>query len=510
MTLQKKIKLWKINLLHLMQNIKNISLESNFKSYEYKKFVDQLKLIHNKLNNSLDNLILCEHIHYFLKYNIKILLSDNIIHYIKNQKSFSYSNNIDQLYSNVKKYLIISNLIYIEIKKYIIDHKIFNEDSNKISNTNSIILILFFINYMSNKKIKINIKQIYKILDIKSSNDKLSDIKSNDLNNIQLIIYQINPFLTKNVENYYDEINSLMIRFPHSKLYTKYNIYPLIHNDQNDNTNIFTALNPKIINRLKTIENITYTSKEKKNDFDKNYHVDSIGVKISNHSFLKPAIDSLNTTYYPFGGINLYAKKYLTVLDNIILDEIKNDNIKIKEYFDNDVKQEISTPILYNIDLLLSTMLKEFKKQYDSFLAKNAILEYIDLFLLVVGKEYNHSGYIANSLRKIHNFECKKFILNAQIINPHINLKKFEKELKINQLLTINANGGDIWLSIRSEFSKHKIENSLKGDKLEQEKNVLQYIKIIFSQVLEQKDKLECIPNSLKLFGIIHHNKHRL
>jgi hypothetical protein len=506
MTLQKKIKLWKISLLHLIQNIKNMSLGSTFKSYEYIKFIKHVNIIHDKLNMPLDNILLCERIYYYLKYNIKILINDSIIHYIKNQKSFSYSNNIDQLYLNVNKYLIISNLIYIEIKKYIIDHKIFNTNSNKISNTNSIILILFFINYMSNKNIKIGIKQIYKILNINSDDNNLDS----KINNIQLIIYQIKPLIPslKNDKiDFYGEINSLTIRFPHAKFYTKYNIYPLIHNDQNDHTNIMTALNSKIITRLKTIENIEYTSKEISNNFNKNYHVNS-SVKIGNFSHLIPSNleDLSNNHFYPFGGINLYAKKYLSVIDNIILNEILHDNIKIKEYFDNDTKQEILTPTLYNLDLLQSTLLKEFKKEYNN----NTILEYIDLFLLAIGKEYSHTGYIANSLKKIHHFECKKFILNAQIINPHINLKKFEKELKINQILTMNSNGSDIWLSIRSEFSKHKIENSLKSDKLEQEKNILQYMKIIFSQVLEQKNKLECIPNSLKLFGIIHHNRHRL
>ena len=507
MTLLKKIKLWKISLLHLIQNIKNISLESTFKSYTYIKFIEQLNLIYNKLNNSLDDLILCEHIYYFFKYNIKILLNDSIIHYIKNQKSFSYSNNIDQLYLNVKKYLIINNLIYIEIKKYIIDHKIFNENSNKISNTNSIILILFFINYILKKKIKINIKQIYNILTISNTKQTNSNI-----NNVQLIIYQINPLLSVHIKDYYDEINNLIIRFPHSKFYTKYNINPLITNDQNDHTNIFTALNSNIITRLKTIENIIYTSKEKDNNFTKNYHVNSINIKISNSSTLSPAGSKFYQmdNFYPFGGINLYAKKYLNTIDNIILNDIKHDNFKIKEYFDNDSKQEILKPILYNLDLLLSTIMKEFKKEYNFIIKNNAVLEYIDIFLLVVGKEYNHSGYIANSLKKIHNFECKKYILNAQIINSHINLKKFEKELKINQILTMNNNGNDIWLSIRNEFSNHKIENSLKGDILEQEKNILKHIKIIFSKILEQKDKLECIPNSLKLFGIIHHNRNRL
>jgi hypothetical protein len=276
--------------------------------------------------------------------------------------------------------------------------------------------------------------------------------------------------------------------------------------------NIFTALNINIINRLKTIENISYVSK--KEEIFHNFDKDNIHAKIGDNSFISPSFfnhNNSNTNFYLFGGINLYAKKYLDITENIILSKMKHDNtINIKKYFENDLKQKIINPVLYNIELLLSIMLKEFKKQYD-YLSKNInMLEYINTFLLVVGKEYNSNGYIANALKKIHNIECKKFILNAQIINPHINLKKFEKELRISQILTMNNNGGDIWLSIRNEFSKKKIETLLRNGKFEQEKHILQYIKIIFSSVLEQKNKLECIPNSLKLFGIIHHNVNRL
>jgi len=513
MFLDKKIKLWKICLLHLIQNIKNISLGSTFKNFEYTKFIENINKLNTKINTASENLLLCETVHYYIIYNIHILLNDSVIHYIKNQKSFSYSNNIDQLYSNINKYAVISNLIYAEIKKYIIDNKILNEDCttncNKILN-NSIISILFFINDMSNKNIKINIKKIYKILNIHEKK-----IDNNNINNIQLIIYPIKSIISKEVTNYHEEINNLTIRFPNSSFYTIYNIYPLI-NKQNNIVNIFTALNADIINRLQTIENIPYTSKEKTNDFNKDYNCDTLNIKVGDNSFISPSFfkdDNSNYHFYPFGGINLYTKKYLIITENIILTKMKHDNtINIKKYFENDNKQKKINPILYNIGLLLSIMLKEFKKQYDYYSSNNNVnmLEYINIFLLVVGKEYSHNGYIANALKKIHNIECKRFILNAQIINPHINLKKFEKELRIRQIITINNNVSELWLSIKNEFSKKKIEHILKGAKLEQEKNILQHMKIIFSSVLEQKNKLECIPNSLKLFGIIHHNVNRL
>ena len=134
----------------------------------------------------------------------------------------------------------------------------------------------------------------------------------------------------------------------------------------------------------------------------------------------------------------------------------------------------------------------------------NIKFEYMHLFFLVIGKEYLNNGYIAKSLKIIHKNECDKYILNSQIMNTHLNIHKFKKELCINQIILLNTNGIDIWISIRNEFLKKKFEDEFKLSKLERDKHILIQMKLIFTAVIEQKNKLECISNSIKLFGIIN------
>jgi hypothetical protein len=96
------------------------------------------------------------------------------------------------------------------------------------------------------------------------------------------------------------------------------------------------------------------------------------------------------------------------------------------------------------------------------------------------------------------------------MINSKINIDKFEKEFKINQLLTIYNNGVDIWISIKNEFIKLKLEKYFNLDEEEQNKELLLQFKILINRVIENKTNLskktalECITITPKLYGIIY------
>ena len=483
---------------HLLYINKQFNLEKI--NYEYNHFI----LILKSIKFSDINIFEYEHIFIFLKNKINILFNDNIIHYLKNQKSYSESINLDLNYVTINKLILNCNILYLKLqKKCIEDNIIISEKNTKFRNG-----VLSTIFYLNKSQKNISISQKYKILNIKK-NDVHND---NTLSNIQLILFPIKPFInTYSNIDIYEEINHLSLKIPNSLFFTKYDINSLIDKKLLENSNIFSALNIKLITRLKTIENILYAKKTQKNKnaFDSSFTT-KFSVKISNNFLLTPATQThINDfKWYPFGGINLYAQKYIDASEKIILNNIKNNDSKLKSYFDTQSQQEIIKPILYNLELLFNTIFKEFKKQYHKMISMLEVdhikFEYMHLFFLVIGKEYLNNGYIAKALKLIHVNECDKYILNSHIMNTHLDINKFKKELCINQTILLNTNGIDIWISLRNEFLKKNFENDFKLSKLERDKNILIQMKLIFTAVIEQKNKLECISNSIKLFGIIH------
>jgi hypothetical protein len=370
----------------------------------------------------------------------------------------------------------------------------------------------------------------YAILNIKIS--KNSDIYKN----IQLIHYPINSIFLHGK----GDINDLNNLNPNLSYYIKYNIDPLINKNYQDD-NIFSALNLNIVHRLKTIEKVELNTSA--TEFDNNITTGS-GIQLGNHCILSPArISTLVKTdegeykgfnllnnrvqhikykkggnnkhqfeeedkWYPFGGLNNYTKKYLSITEDLIL-----KNIKIYKNRNKLVKKNIKDmeSISYNLDNLLSTLIKEFKIQFTEAVyilrRDNIELDYVQFLAIAIGEEYNYKSYIFKSLQKLHNYEAKNFTISSQIMNPHMNIEKFEKELKINQVLTMGTNGLDLWLSIRNEFFKLKIDRYFSLEEEEKHKELLTQFKLLITKIIENKKKLgnfECIPISTKLYGIIY------
>ena len=615
----KKIEAWKNSINTCIHFIKKIDLNSEFSNLgeKYKQFIIKINKI--ELNDIFDNKWINQHevqiildgnimnilhkyekIYHFLKTYIHILLNPKTIHFLKNQKSFSHSNVVENFFLEITKYIFLSGIAYVQIQEMINNYKILfdNKFNNKFDKNVGLLYLMLYLNNINSKNITLNRKLKYQILNInvqsnsKSTDGIIIDLYTNNknmaINDIQLIQYPIKPIISIDVVNYHEEVNHFSLKFPHSKFFTKYNVYPLIDKKYNEST-VLSALTITLANRLKTIENIPYDITSKKSNIFGVSFANKFGVKISNNSFIRPAmfhksvLTNLNTkklnsnkypkltggyssehsehnshsnehsehnrhnskhseysghnshsseynehsghnshssrhnngnndnidNWFPFGGINLYAKKYLSITENIILEKIKHDNLQLNQYFKDDIAQETVQPVLYNLDILLNSLLKEFKIHFQNMLqllkTNNVKLEYMHLFMLTVGKEYLDNNYIATALKKIHFDKCKKYILDVQIINPHIDIQKFKKELKINQTLVMQTNGLDIWNSIKAIFFSKNFEPDLAILKPELlSKHILIQIKQIFTTVVEQKNALECIPNSLKLYGIIH------
>lgn len=568
----KKIEAWKNSINTCIHFIKKIDLNSEFSNLgeKYKQFIINIHKI--ELNDIFDNTWIKHHgdqiildinimnilhkyekIYHFLKTYIYILFNPKTIHFLKNQKSFSHSNVVETFFLEITKSIFLSGIAYVQIQEMIKIHNILLDTKfkDKFDKKCGLLYIMLYLNNMNNTNISLNRKLKYQILNIQNV-DHLPIVVNGEkhtISDIQLIQYPIKPIISIDVVNYSEEVNHFSLKFPHSKFFTKYNVYPLIDKKYNEST-VLSALTITLANRLKTIENIPYDISSKKSNIFGGLFANKFGVKISNNSFIRPAmfhksvLKNLNTkkinsnkypkltggntensnhnsskstehnsghidNWFPFGGMNLYAKKYLSITENIILQKIKHDNLQLNTYFKDDIAQETIRPVLYNLDILFNLLLKEFKIHFQNMLqlikTNNVKLEYMHLFMLTVGKEYSDNNYIATVLKKIHFDKCKKYILDVQIINPHIDIQKFKKELKINQILVMQTNGLDIWNSIKAVFFSKNFEPDLEITKPELlSKHIIIQIKQIFTAVIEQKNQLECIPNSLKLYGIIH------
>lgn len=553
----KKIEYWKHSILACIHFIKKINLNSNFLNLgeKYKLFIEKINIIsldenfeQNLIITQDKNIVLTakllnilnkyETIYNFLKKYVYIFFTPSIIHFLKNQRSYSDSNIIETIYLDIMKNIFLSGVAYIKIQDSITHNQILL-DNNKFDRSKcGFLYIMLYLNNVNVNNTKLDRKHKYHILNIKDYNKSsiiVTNIEKNPIHDIQLIQYPIKPIISPDVVNYIEEINNFSIRFPNSKFFTRYNLYPLIDKKYNEST-VLTALNVFLVNRLKTIENVYYDVNAKKSNIFGKLFANKFGVKISNNSFLRPAMfhkfslknlkskpsnienfggnlskfsDNNNVeNWFPFGGINLYSKKYLTLTENIILEKIKHDDLKIINYFKDDSAQELVKPILYNLDNLFSLLLKEFKIQFQHMIKllkdDNIKLEYMHLFMLIIGKEYSENSYIAIALKKIHMDKCKQYILEAQIENPHIDIKKFKKELKINQAIILQTNGTDIWNSIKGVFLSKNFESDFNSSvDAVLIKHILIQVKQIFTIVVEQKNTLECIPNSLHLYGII-------
>ena len=541
MILSPLLKKWKNCLNICIDGIFKFNAEANIETLGtlYDNYISELKEVKNVLHNEnielklssdslLDILDIYENIHNFLKKNIYLYLNDKIINYLKSQKlrSFSYSDNIENTSLNVNMYILKSENIYIEIQELIFNEFIVLDSDiifKNIINRGSLSLRIY-LNSIIKKNINLSRGKKYALLNI--SNTTSNTTSSNTtINNIQLIHYLIKPIYDPNPElNISSEINNLKISIPNATYFTKYDIDPLINKKYKDLGNIISPLGEKIVNRLKTIINIpldkfvTFNPKDlssatiAENEFN-----------ISNGYKLSPAIMDFpwqkftkeghkSFKYYPFGGLNLYNKKINDTIEPIILNNIKNDQLllnKIKDKFMTAVKKETFQPVMYSAELLYVELMKQFKIRFSElieFFEKNRIeLTYILFFNFIFGNEYSDNIFIAKALKIIHIAEYNKFILSAQITNPSLNIKKLEKELIINQKLILDANGLDIWNYIKNLFIKSDI---FEKDQLlsidEKYANIKFLFKTIINKTVEEKNKLECIPNSIKIYSIIH------
>lgn len=570
MSIYEKLKLWKSSLITCINNIFKFNLEANVENLGvlYNNYISELKDISHIINNTnldilkdeldLNLLDLFENTHNFLKKNIYLYLNEKIINYLKSQKlrSFSYSNNIENLSLEVNINIIKSDAIYIEIQELITNEFIILHKDEKFKNIikRGALSLRIYLNDIIKKDIFLNRSKKYILLNVFkdiSNNILNKDVKA--INNIQLIHYPIKPIYIPNKElNPSLEINNLKIRFPNADFFTIYNIDPLINKKLHESipATVVSALSEKIANKLKTIINVPLNKKYASYiELESNIKTNN-ELLVSDNYILKPAIisifkkdediiysslgsknsslgtslggknsslggENIHFSYYPFGGINLYAKKKLSIMESIILDNIKNDckikntNETIKNRYLMETKKEIIKPVLYSLELLSVELIKEFKLKFTqmvAFLEKNDIeLNFLHFFNFIFGNEYSNNIFIAKALKKIHNNEYNKFILSCQIMNPHLNISKLEKELIINQKLTIYENGLDIWTSIKNNFLKSNIFDRVqKLPKEEKYTDIKHFFKTIIQSTIEEKDKLECIPNSIKIYGIIH------
>jgi len=555
------LKIWKDCLNICIDGIFKFNVEANIETLvtlgtSYNNYISELKEIKTILNKNvekfvdtaiLDILDLYENIHNFLKKNIYLYLNDKIINYLKSQKlrSFSYSDNIENTSLHVNMYILKSDNIYIEIQELIFSEFItLGSDIvfKNIINRGSLSLRIY-LNNIIKKNVNLSRRQKYILLNITNTDNIIIESTIVDttvdtvvegivadtvaINNIQLIHYPIKPIYDSNPElNITSEINSLKISIPNATHFTKYDIDPLINKKYKDLGNIISPLSEKLVNRLKTIVNIqldTFVATPKDLPNATTIVTETALYNISNGYKLSPAVIHLpwqkftekrNTSfkYYPFGGINLYNKKINDTIEPIILNNIKSDQLllnKLKDKFMAAVKNETFQPVMYSAELLSVELIKQFKIRFSElieFFEKNKIeLTYILFFNFIFGNEYSNNIFIAKALSIIHVNEYNKFILSAQIENPLLNIKKLEKELIINQKLTLDANGLDLWNYIKNVFIKSDI---FERDKLlsidEKYSNIKFLFKIIINKAVEEKNTLECIPNSIKIYSIIH------
>ena len=556
------LKIWKDCLNICIDGIFKFNAEANIETLgtSYDNYISELKEIKTILNKNAEKLVdttildildLYENIHNFLKKNIYLYLNDKIINYLKSQKlrSFSYSNNIENTSLHVNMYILKSDNIYIEIQELIFSEFItLGSDIvfKDIINRGSLSLRIY-LNNIIKKNMNLSRRQKYILLNITNTDnnniiaetvvDTIAEtvaetvarrpLKKVAINNIQLIHYPIKPIYDSNPElNITSEINSLKISIPNATHFTKYDIDPLINKKYKDLGNIISPLSEKLVNRLKTIVNIqldTFVATPKDLPNATTIVTEAALYNISNGYKLSPAVIHLpwqkftekgNTSfkYYPFGGINLYNKKINDTIEPIILNNIKSDQLllnKLKDKFMAAVKNETFQPVMYSAELLSVELIKQFKIRFSElieFFEKNKIeLTYILFFNFIFGNEYSNNIFIAKALSIIHVNEYNKFILSAQIENPSLNIKKLEKELIINQKLTLDANGLDLWNYIKNLFIKSDI---FERDKLlsidEKYSNIKFLFKTIINKAVEEKNTLECIPNSIKIYSIIH------
>ena len=354
------------------------------------------------------------------------------------------------------------------------------------------------------------------------------DINSNEINfnekefdPIQLICVPIMPVITN-------------LHFQNSSVIIKYNINSLINKKEFlTSSTILSGLNLKILERLKTIK---FNILDNLEDNLENKLEDNLENNIKIASFNK--YDNLLT-------ITPYHNKYLLITETIILNKIKNEiknekklNLSLKEKFEIDVKNEIIKINIYPIDMLIKELFKEFiitfelglknlnsadsldsssnsSNSLDSLNVSNTLnsLKSLDssntqlltpfMFQNILISENNSkeliTNYIGRALLTIHKILIKDFILKKQILNPHINILRFEKELKISQNIHIIANANAIFTQIKKsviiykeDFENITIEN--------QKKILLKQANKIFNSITELE--LESIPNNFKLYCI--------
>ena len=258
--------------------------------------------------------------------------------------------------------------------------------------------------------------------------------------------------------------------------------------------------------------------------------------------------------------LQLYHNKYLFITETIILNKFKNENhtnLSLKDKFDIAIKNDEIKGIVYPTEVLIKELSKEFTISFNLFISNlisnlisnqsnqklftkkskywninsaykkytikkhggnlpiydatsnattNATTNELALarltqlnFKEILINEYNFKdNYIHKALSNIHANLMKDYILKKQILNPHINLSRFEKETKISQMLHIMSNANSIWFQIKNSITLHK-EDFENITFEEQKKALLKHANRIFTTAISNIE-LESIPIKFKLF----------
>ena len=330
------------------------------------------------------------------------------------------------------------------------------------------------------------------------------------------------------------QINS-NLHFQNSQMIVKYNINSLIDKKELPST-VVSGLNLKLVERLKTIE---FKKDSESNSNSELKNISNI-TKASFDNFQ----DMSNFAVTP------YHEKYLLITETIILEKIKNEkikNINLKERYDLAIKNETLKGNPYIPNQLIRELLKEFTITFNEFVKnenennsnnknehehdneneheyenehehdnehekndnehenehENNLITSAMYKELLIGSELDNNPlatYIGRALSTIHTSFIKELYIKKQILNPHIDITRFEKEVKISQTIHINTNSNTILIQIKNSLIIHK--EDFKNITLEkQKKELLTNANRIFTTVVELLT-IECIPTNFKLYCI--------
>jgi hypothetical protein len=519
---------WITSLDVYIDEVKNIGIKAI--GLKWTEGIDKLNIIRKIIQNRetiADIKHISQIIGSFKKIDESIVYISDILSVILDPKvisqailgfSHTYSENLNKLINSINnsynkfsdeygklsdKLSDIGSVISGDLTDFDIESEFIN--MNKSALMTDLIIGLLKCNKKLNYRMIENVKDVILGLDYDSPDLANSDtIELSKYHPLQLMNYHPLQLMNYRIADMND--NYIDLTLPDMKTFTKYNLDMLIGKSDREKFQISnkTGINFKLASQFRTITSSDIQSKYfTKNQNNRNDYIGQINISFDHGQSIYTLSSEIisDRIWHPFASNKRRLNSYYNIVNDHIVKNIQKDreigwNINFRDKYIELSKSEKATTGECSREAIISDLLMEFEKQYDS-----ANLEDINDVLEFFAPDSPHPDnpyvkVISKYGIGMMDIRIKRVLDN---IKYSINSSMIEREFKLNQLVQNIENAKQLSVRIRKDFRND--ESILKLEKSSMKIAHLHLLKTNLNRILGHGAPIICSGPAILLFA---------